>query len=113
DDDGARCCRIDRGVWWRRWLGGSLALPSAADFTVSNGDCLQPLPHRARDAALPQAAGVAGPLADDLNDPARIVYDEVERDGGDDAAILAGSLRNASVRSAETSPGLPDIVPTT
>ena len=51
------------------------------------------LPHRARDAALHPAAGGARPVADALDDPARLVHDEAERHGRDDPGHLAGVRR--------------------
>ena len=49
-----------------------------------------PLPLRARDAALPPAAGGARPVADHVDDPARLVHDEAQRHGRDGAGDLAG-----------------------
>ena len=56
-----------------------LPRPIRAHEPVSDAAGLQPLPLRDGDDALPQAPGIARPLADDFHDPARLLHDEAER----------------------------------
>ncbi len=67
---------------------------------------LPPLPLGDRAAALHQAARVARPLADHLDDPARLVHDEAQRRGRDAADHLARLRRAAPVRARRPGPGL-------
>ena len=57
-----------------------------------------PLPQRARDAALPAAAGRQGPRARSHDDPARLVHDEAQRHERDDPGDVA-RVRRRSTRS--------------
>ncbi len=59
---------------------------------------VQPLPHRARDAALPAPPRRLRPRPRPHDDPARLVHDEAQRDGRDDADHLARVRRPAPVR---------------
>ena len=56
-------------------------------------------------------ARVARPVADDVDDPARLVHDEAERDGGDVADHVAGLRAHPSVRAARADEGLPAALP--
>ena len=57
------------------------------------------LPQRARDAALHQPAVREGPLAHHVDDSARLVHDEAQRDERDDSRHVARDRRPASVRA--------------
>ncbi len=70
-----------------------------------------PLPHRARDAPLPQPDAGQGPLADLLDDLARLLHHEAERHRRDDPGDLAGDRRAASLRPGRPDRGLPRDVP--
>ena len=61
---------------------------------------------RARDAALPQAAGGQGSGAGSRHDPARLLHDEAERDRRDDPALAARLRRHPPVRAARADRGL-------
>ena len=54
---------------------------------------------RDRDAALPAPARRQGPRARPLDDPARLVHDEAQRDDRDDPGHVARVRRAASVRA--------------
>ncbi len=71
---------------------------------VPDAPGLPPLPLRDRAAALPAPPAGARPLADDVDDPARLVHDEAERDGGDDAGHLAGVRRASTPSRRSTRP---------
>ena len=58
-------------------------------LAVSHASRLQHAPHRARDAALHPPAGGEGSLAHHLDDPARLLHDEAERDERDAAGDVA------------------------
>ena len=59
---------------------------------------LQPLPHRARDAALPAPAVGRRPGPRSHDDPARLVHDEAQRDHGDGVGDVA-RVRRPCTRS--------------
>ncbi len=87
-------------------LGGELgsAAPShpggaGAQHAVPRAGGVQRAPRRARDAALPQAAGGQGHRAEPQHDPARLLHDEAECDGGDDPDHPARLRRHPSVRA--------------
>ena len=82
-----RCAAIDPGG-------------TGAEHAVPRAGRVQPVPRRARDAALPQAAGGEGHRAEPQHDSARFLHDEAERVGGDDPDHPAGLRRNPSVRAA-------------
>ena len=88
-------------------LGGELGGAAAVDpggactqHAVPRAGGVQPAPRRARDAALPQAAGGEGHRAEPQHDPARFLHDEAERLGGDDPDHAARLRRHPSVRAA-------------
>ena len=60
---------------------------------------VQPLPHRARDAALPAPPRRPRPRPRPDDDPARVVHDEAQRDDGDGADHVAGVRRPAPLRT--------------
>ena len=95
--DGARPRRLRRRAL-RRAVRAHDALPHPSG--------LQQLPLRDRDAALPQASRDAGSVADDVDDPARLVHDEAERDRRDVSGHLAGVRQDASVRAGRAGEGL-------
>ena len=73
------------------------AAPANRESRIANRESRIPHPpglqhasHRDRDAALPAPARVARSLALPLDDSARLLHDEVERDGGDVSGFLAG-----------------------
>ena len=65
---------------------------------------VQPLPHRARDAALPAPARRPRPRPRPDDDPARVVHHEAQRDDGDGADHVAGVRRPPSLRCPPTTP---------
>jgi glycine dehydrogenase len=76
----------------------------------------QPLPHgrgvqhpprRALHAALHEAAGGQGHRTEPLDDPARLLHHEAERDGGDDARHLPRLRRHPPLRTHRPGAGLP------
>ena len=69
------------------------------------------LPHRARDAALHQAAGGARPVARHLDDPARLVHHEAQRHRRDGAGHLARDRRPPPVRAGPPDGGVPGALP--
>ncbi len=75
-----------------------------AHVAVPHPPDVHALPQRARDAALPQAAAGQGPVADDVDDPARVVHDEAQRDHRDDPGDVAASSAD-STRSRRPSNG--------
>ena len=109
-DDDARRHR----ALWRVFAQRAQALPDVAAFergiaplipealrrsvAVPDPSGLQPPPQRDRDAALPARPRRQGPRARPLDDPARLVHDEAERDERDDPDHLA-RVRAASIRS--------------
>jgi glycine dehydrogenase len=68
---------------------------------------LQPLPRRARDAALPASPGDQGPVAHDLDDPARLLHHEAQRHLRDDPGDLARVRAAAPLRAGRPGRGLP------
>ena len=66
---------------------------------VPDASGLPPPPQRDRDAALPAQPRRQGPRARPLDDPARLVHDEAERDQRDDPDHLAGVRARPSVRA--------------
>ena len=107
----ARCGAVrrrgDRAAGFRR------ARRSTSPTRIAAGRCartsavphasgVQPPPLRDRDAALPAPPRRQGPRARPLDDPARLVHDEAQRDGGDDAGHVAASSRT-SIRSRRPS----------
>ena len=106
------CSRSSAGAraTWRAWpprLARSLPRAPRAALALPDAPGLQHAPLRARDAALPAAPRGARPVADDLDDPARLVHDEAQRHGRDAAALLAGVRRAAPLRPGRADPGLP------
>ena len=77
----------------------------AARRSSTAGGVQQP-PFRTRDAALPEAAGGQGRRAEPQHDPARVLHDEAERDGGDDPDHLARLRRHPSLRAGGPGAGL-------
>ena len=73
-----------------------------AHDAVPHAPGLQHAPLRDGDAALHAQARGARPLARALDDPARLVHDEAERDGRDDPGHLAG-VRRSCTRSRRAS----------
>ncbi len=93
----------------RRGAGGRARLHpggAAAHRARAAAGGVRRAPVRARDAALPQAAGGPGRGAEPLHDPARLLHDEAERDGGDGAGDLAGLRRHPPVRAGGPDGGL-------
>ena len=86
----------------RRWRDARCRSPErfARTSALPHAPGLQHAPLRDGDAALHAPARGARPLAHALDDPARLVHDEAERDGRDDAGHLAGVRAAASVRAA-------------
>ena len=76
-------------------------LPAAARRTDELPDPggVPPLPHRARDAALPAPPRRPRPRPRPHDDPARLVHDEAQRDDRDGADHVAGVRRPAPVRA--------------
>ena len=64
-------------------------------------------PLRNRDDALPAAAGRQGSGARPRHDPARLLHDEAQRRGRDDAGELAERRQHASVRAGRACRRLP------
>ena len=75
-----------------------------SDFLDPPG--LPPVSLRDRDAALHAPAGRPRSRARPHHDPARLLHDEAQRHGRDDADHLAGVLRPASVRAGRAGAGL-------
>ena len=82
----------------RRTLRADDAVPDASD--------VQQLPLRDGDAAVHASSPVEGSVADDVDDSARLVHDEAERDGGDVSGDLARVRPAASVRAGGSDQGL-------
>ena len=76
----------------------SLPAPHARTIGFLTHPVFNSLPHRARDAALHQAARGARPVAHHLDDPARLVHDEAQRHLRDGAGHLAGVRRPPPLR---------------
>ena len=68
------------------------------------------LPLRDRDAALPEPAAGARPLARAVDDPARLVHDEAQRHRRDAPGDVAGARAAAPVRAGGPGPRLPRAV---
>ena len=79
---------------------------SGADQRLPDASDLPHEPGRGGDHPLHAAAGGPGPGARPGDDPARVLHDEAERDGGDDGAELAGVRRHPSVRAVGPDRGL-------
>ncbi len=100
--------RLRRGGSRRRRAGARGARGPAgaarADerFPLASG--LQPLPHRARDAALHPAARDARPLAGAVDDLARLVHHEAQRHRRDGADHLARARRTSTRSRRSTRP---------
>ena len=71
----------------------------APHHAVPHPSGLQPPSQRDRDAALPAQPRRQGPRARPLDDPARLVHDEAERDQRDDPDHLARVRAHPSVRA--------------
>src|SRR5208282_1181495 len=84
-----------------------------ADFGLFEAQGFQFLPLRNRDAPIHQTAGIAGSVADGLNDSARFLHDEIECRGGNVSHFLAGVRENSSVCAIETDARLPDALSAT
>ena len=84
-----------------RSRGRADALPPAlrAHLGVPHAPGVPPPPLRDRDAALPAPPRRPGPRARPLDDPARLVHDEAQRDDRDDPGHVARVRRAASVRA--------------
>jgi glycine dehydrogenase len=67
-----------------------------------------PVPHRARDAPVPAAAGRQGPRARPHDDPARVLHDEAQRHHRDGADHLARVRRRPPVRPDDRTAGYRD-----
>ena len=107
--------RADIVALWRVFANDGQALPDLARFergiaplipeglrrtlAVPDPPGLQPPSQRDRDAALPARPRRQGPRARPLDDPARLVHDEAERDQRDDPDHLAGVREHPSVRA--------------
>ena len=70
--------------------------PAAADVGVPDASGVQLASLRDRDDALHPVARAQGPRPRHGDDPARVVHDEAQRGGRDDAGELAGVLADAS-----------------
>src|SRR4029453_1965951 len=62
----------------------------------------QHLSERNRNAALPPTAGIARSLTLSFHDSARILHDEIEREGGNVSNLVAGIREAAPVRAGFT-----------
>ena len=91
-----------RGAGRRRRIPRTLC----AHERVPHAPGLQHAPLRDGDAALHAPARGARSVAHALDDPARLLHDEAERDRGDDADDLAGVRPAAPVRAAPRRPRL-------
>ena len=72
--------------------------PRCAERPRPDSSGLQPLPHRDRDDAVPQAPREPRSLARARDDPARLVHDEAQRRGRAHADLVAALRGDASVR---------------
>ena len=80
-------------------IGDATARSAAAHDAVPHASRVQPLSLRDRDAALPAPARRPRSRARPLDDPARLVHDEAQRDVRDDPGDVARVRRAASVRA--------------
>ena len=101
-----RAGRLHARAAGRRGRGGG-PRPPRAEGPVPAPPGLQPVPRRARDAALPEPAAGARPLARALDDPARLLHDEAQRDLRDDPGDLARARQAPPVRAGRPGPRLP------
>ncbi len=90
-------CEGRRGLQQVGRQHGHSRSPANSAFLHTEG--LQQLSFRDGDAALSQAPRVEGSRLERVDDPARLLHDEAQRDLGNDAAELAGSFLAPSLRS--------------
>ncbi len=86
--------------------GGCLARGARARLGVPHASHVPAPSLRNADAALPAAPRRQGHRARPLDDPARLVHHEAQRDGGDDPRHLARVRAPASVRARRPGAGL-------
>ena len=96
--------RRSRSATSTREVDDGHAADARAHVAVPHAPGLQPLPLRDRDAALPAPPRRPRPGARPLDDPARLVHDEAQRDDRDDPGDVARVRRAASVRAGRTRP---------